>query len=58
MKLEQLTVWWHVKVDVGRELSCPTDMSKSREMGFLRYQTTDKAYLRLFDYLRANKYIP
>lgn len=57
-KLEELTVWWHVQIDVGREISCPTDMSKSREMGFKRFQTTDKAFMRLFDFLRENKYIP
>jgi nucleoside-diphosphate-sugar epimerase len=57
-KLQDLTSWWHVTVDVGRPASCPTDMNKSREYGFTRTQDTEKAFLNLFDFLRKNKYIP
>ena len=57
-KLGDLTNWWFVNIDLGRTVSCPTDMNKSREFGFTKTQDTEKAYLKLFDYLRANKYVP
>ncbi len=57
-RLDDLATWWFLPVDLGRNYSALTDMSKSRELGFTGYMTTDKAYFRLFDQLRKDKVIP
>ena len=33
-------------------------MTKSRDLGFKSYISTDKSFFKLFDYLKKNKYIP
>ncbi len=57
-KLSEIATWWLLNLSLRRKVSCPTDMTKSREMGFLRYENTEKAYFRLFDNLREKKIIP
>ena len=43
---------WHTDADLGRPIEVVTDMSKSRELGFLDYQRTDAAFFDLFKRLR------
>ena len=57
-KMNDLASWWMVKASLAKTSSCVTDMSKSREMGFLQYRNTSKCIFSLFDFLRKNKYIP
>src|ERR1700728_2190676 len=57
-KIEQVAPWWHVDVDLGRTLECVTDMSRSRELGFLTYQRTWTALQDLFGRLRSERIIP
>jgi hypothetical protein len=57
-KLEQIAPWWHVDADLGRTQETLTDMSRSRERGFLHYQRTSSAMTRLFDRLRHERIIP
>ena len=49
---------WHTDADLGRPIEVMTDMSKSRKMGFLDYQTTDDSFYDLFIRLRESKLIP
>lgn len=49
---------WHTDADLGRPIEVVTDMSKSRRLGFLDYQATDEAFIRLFESLRADRLIP
>lgn len=56
--LARLSSPWHTDADLGRPIEAVTDMSKSRKMGFLRYQPTDDAFFALFAQLRADKIIP
>jgi nucleoside-diphosphate-sugar epimerase len=49
---------WHTDADLGRPIEVVTDMSKSRRLGFTRYQATDDAFFDLFDRLRADRLIP
>ncbi|MDN5567920.1 MAG: SDR family oxidoreductase [Paracoccus sp. (in: a-proteobacteria)] len=56
--LGRLASPWHTDADLGRPIEVVTDMSKSREMGFAGYVTTDKAFFDLFDRLRADGVIP
>jgi hypothetical protein len=45
-------------VDSCRRVECVTDMSRSREIGFLTNQNTWEAFKALFCRLRAEKIIP
>jgi nucleoside-diphosphate-sugar epimerase len=56
--LEQVAPWWHVDADLGRTQECVTDMSRSRELGFLEYRRTWTSFETLFDRLREEKIIP
>ena len=41
----KLASWWHSDSDLGREVECLTDMTKSKEAGFLGFRSTPKSYL-------------
>jgi len=56
--LARLASPWHTDADLGRPIEVVTDMSKSRCLGFTRYQPTDAAFFALFDQLRADRLIP
>ncbi|WP_158918344.1 SDR family oxidoreductase [Caulobacter sp. S45] len=56
--ISRLVSAWHTDADLGRPLEVVTDMSKSREAGFLDHQATDKAFFELFDALKAARVIP
>ncbi|MDB6144551.1 MAG: NAD-dependent epimerase/dehydratase [Pseudomonas sp.] len=49
---------WHTDADLGRPIEVVTDMSKSRRLGFLDYQASDKAFFNVFEKLRAARLIP
>jgi nucleoside-diphosphate-sugar epimerase len=53
-----LASWWHTDADLGRTLETFTDMGKSRRLGFVDYQDTERSFLDLFDRLRAERVIP
>jgi nucleoside-diphosphate-sugar epimerase len=57
-RVEDIAPWWHVDADLGRTQETLTDMSRSRERGFLEYQRTSAAMVRLFDRLRRERVIP
>jgi len=57
-KVEELASWWHTDADLGREIECFTDMTKSREPGFSEYKSTLRSFLELFERLRADRIIP
>lgn len=56
--LDRLASAWHTDADLGRPIEVVTDMSKSRRLGFLRYQASDDAFTDLFGRLRADRLIP
>jgi nucleoside-diphosphate-sugar epimerase len=49
---------WHTDADLGRPIEVVTDMSKSRRLGFLDYQTTENSFTDLFTSLRKARIIP
>jgi nucleoside-diphosphate-sugar epimerase len=49
---------WHTDADLGRPIEVVTDMSKSRRLGFLDYQSTDEAFFDVFASLRKMRLIP
>ncbi|MFK4874035.1 SDR family oxidoreductase [Novosphingobium sp. ZW T3_23] len=56
--LSRLASPWHTDADLGRPIEVVTDMSKSRRLGFERYQPTLDAFFALFQRLRADRLIP
>ena len=54
----KLASWWHTDADLGRPMEVLTDMTKSRQAGFLDYQSTPDAFFALFDRLKAERIIP
>jgi nucleoside-diphosphate-sugar epimerase len=57
-KATELASWWHTDADLGREVETFADMGKSRELGFLEYQSTLASFLDLFERLRSERIIP
>jgi nucleoside-diphosphate-sugar epimerase len=56
--LNRLISAWHTDADLGRPIEVVTDMSKSRKLGFLNYQSTEDSFYDLFNRLREAKLIP
>lgn len=56
--LSRLSSPWHTDADLGRPVEVVTDMTKSRKLGFTKYQPTDEAFFELFTRLRAERLIP
>ncbi|MDR5815918.1 MULTISPECIES: SDR family oxidoreductase [unclassified Caballeronia] len=56
--IDRLVSWWHTDADLGRPMEVLTDMSKSRKLGFLDYQSTPDAFFDLFDRLKRERIIP
>jgi nucleoside-diphosphate-sugar epimerase len=56
--LNQLISAWHTDADLGRPIEVLTDMTRSRKLGFLDYQSTEESFTDLFTRLRASRLIP
>ncbi|MFT3988902.1 SDR family oxidoreductase [Aestuariivirga sp.] len=56
--LSRLATWWHTDADFGRQVECISDMSRSRNAGFLDYQNSTDTFLDLFRRLEAERIIP
>ncbi len=56
--IDKLASWWHTDSDLGRQLECVNDMTKSRLLGFTLYQETRASFFELFDRLRQENIIP
>ncbi|MET1043007.1 MAG: SDR family oxidoreductase [Microbacteriaceae bacterium] len=54
----KLASWWHTDSDLGREIECITDMTKSREAGFLNFRSTPKSFFDKVDRYRQARLIP
>lgn len=57
-RLDRLASAWHTDADLGRPVECVFDLSKSRRLGFLHYQDSERSFLDLFDRLRQERVIP
>jgi nucleoside-diphosphate-sugar epimerase len=54
----RLASWWHTDGDLGRNIECLTDMTKSREAGFMNFRDSAKNFVDRFDQYRAARIIP
>jgi nucleoside-diphosphate-sugar epimerase len=58
LPLDALASWWHSDADLGREIECVTDLTRSRERGFLDCAQTLDSFTTVFDRLRWERIIP
>jgi nucleoside-diphosphate-sugar epimerase len=56
--LGRLASPWHTDLDLGRPIEVMTDMTKSRKLGFMQFQSTEDSFYELFTQLRKNWLIP
>ncbi|MEJ5105641.1 SDR family oxidoreductase [Chryseobacterium sp. MYb328] len=57
-RLSRLSSAWHTDLDLGRPLEVMCDMSKSRNLGFTAYKSTEDSFTEVFERLRAENIIP
>ncbi len=56
--LNKVASFWHTDADLGRPFEVLTDMSKSRQMGFMGSIPSEQSFTQLFARLRQEKIIP
>ena len=56
--LARVASWWHTDGDLGRDLECFTDMTRSRSAGFTAYRSTLASFLDLFARLDREGVVP
>ncbi len=56
--VSKLASWWHSDSDLGREVECITDMTKSREAGFLNFRSTPTSFFDTVARYQAAKLLP
>ncbi len=56
--VSKLASWWHTDSDLGRNIECITDMSKSRVAGFMGFRVTPVSFFDKVERYRAARIIP
>ncbi len=56
--VDRLASWWHTDGDLGRTIECLTDMTKSRQAGFLNFRSTRESFVDKVERYRAARIIP
>ncbi|MFV0407925.1 MAG: SDR family oxidoreductase [Propioniciclava sp.] len=54
----RLASWWHTDADLGRDLECLTDMTKSRQAGFLGFRDSFESFRGAIEAYRAAGVLP
>jgi nucleoside-diphosphate-sugar epimerase len=54
----RLASWWHSDADLGRTIEVLTDMTKSREAGFLGFRSTPASFRARIAQYRAARLVP
>jgi nucleoside-diphosphate-sugar epimerase len=57
-RLDRVASFWHTDGDLGRDVECLADMTRSRLAGFTGYVRTLDAFARAFEALRADRVVP
>lgn len=53
--VSRLASWWHTDGDLGRNIECLTDLTKSRQAGFLGFRSTPDSFAdKISRYRKAN----
>ena len=56
--VERVASWWHTDGDLGRDVECLTDMTRSRLAGFTGYRSTLHSFTSVFDELVDQRITP
>jgi NAD dependent epimerase/dehydratase family. len=56
--ITRLASWWHSDADLGRTIEVLTDMTKSREAGFLGFRSTPASFFEKIARYRAARILP
>ena len=56
--VDRVASWWHTDGDLGRDIECLTDMTRSRAAGFTGYRSTLASFLDLFERLDRERIVP
>lgn len=56
--IARLASWWHTDADLGREIECLTDMTKSRKAGFLGFRDSFESFCTAIDDYRRAGVLP
>jgi hypothetical protein len=56
--LDRVASWWHTDADLGRDMECLTDLTRSRAAGFTSYRSTLTSFSELFDRLETDGVVP
>ena len=56
--VDRLASWWHTDGDLGRNIECLTDMTKSRMAGFLGFRSTVDSFADKVERYRASNVLP
>ena len=56
--IARLASWWHSDADLGRTIEVLTDMTKSREAGFLGFRSTPASFFEKIERYRAARILP
>lgn len=57
-QLDRLASWWHSDADLGRTIEVMTDMTKSRDAGFLGYRNTVTSLFGKIEQYRGARILP
>ena len=57
-QLDRLASWWHSDADLGRTIEVMTDMTKSRDAGFLGYRNTVTSLFEKVEQYRGARILP
>jgi nucleoside-diphosphate-sugar epimerase len=56
--VSRLASWWHTDADLGRDIECLTDMTKSRKAGFLGFRDSFESFCHAIDQYRRAGVLP
>lgn len=54
----RLASWWHTDADLGRDIECLADMTKSRKAGFLGFRDSFESFRTTIESYRAARILP
>ena len=56
--IDRVASWWHTDADLGREMECLSDQTRSRLAGWTGYRSTLESFLDTFALLEAERVVP